>query len=143
MEARDDFLGQLDLDVTRIGALLNVRLEPIDLVHAAEAEQFEVAPHQRIGDGYQLAVHHPGRFLDTDIVPERLGHLLDAIEPLQKRHGHHALRGLTIGTLQFPPHQQIELLIRTTQFYISLEGDRVVALHQRIEKLVNRDRLIG
>ncbi len=44
MEAGDDLFGQLDLDVARIGARLDILAEAIDLIQGTEAEQLEVNP---------------------------------------------------------------------------------------------------
>src|SRR3990167_3341328 len=143
MEARNDLFSQFDFDVTGVGALLDITLELLDLFHGAEAEQLEVAPHQRIRHGYQLVVHDTRSFLDTYIVAQRLGHLLHAIQAFKQRHGDDALRGLTIGALQLASHQQVELLIGAAQFDIRLQRYRVITLNQRVEKLVNGDRLIG
>src|ERR1700712_4892501 len=142
METRDDLFGELDLDVTGVSASLTISLERIDLFHRAEAEQFEVTPHQCVGNGNQLAVHDARGFLDADIVTQGFGHLLHAIQPLEQRHGQHALRLLTVGTLQLAPHQQVELLIGTTKLDVRAQGDRVIALHQRIKKLMDSDRLV-
>src|SRR5690606_3860743 len=54
METRDKLFSQLDLDVTRVRPLLDITPELLDLFHRAEAEQLEVAPHQRVRHGYQL-----------------------------------------------------------------------------------------
>src|SRR3990167_1366978 len=143
MEARNDLFSQFDFDVTGVGALLDITLELLDLFHGAEAEQLEVAPHQRIRHGYQLVVHDTRSFLDTYIVAQRLGHLLHAIQTFKQRHGDDALRGLTIGALQLAPHQQVEFLISAAQLNIRLQSDRVITLHQRVEELMDGDRLIG
>ena len=45
--------------------------------------------------------------------------------------------------LQAAPHQQIELLVGSAELDIGFQRDRVVALDQRIEELVDRDRLLG
>ena len=43
--------------------------------------------------------------------------------------------------LDFPPHQEIELLVRAAQLNVGLQHDRVVRLRQGIEQLVHGDRL--
>ena len=45
--------------------------------------------------------------------------------------------------LQLSPHQQIKFLIRAAQLDVRLQGDRVVTLHQGIDELMDRDRLIA
>ena len=42
-----------------------------------------------------------------------------------------------------PADQQVELLVGAAELDVGLERDRVVALHQRIQELVHRDRLPG
>jgi len=44
--------------------------------------------------------------------------------------------------LQISSHQQIEFLIGSAQLDICVERYRVVALHERIQKLVKRDRFL-
>src|SRR5471032_728396 len=143
METRNDLFSQLDLDVPWIGTRLDIRTECIDLIHGKEAEQLKVAPHQRIRNGNQLAVHDARRFLDADVVAQGLGHLLHAVQTFEQRHGQNALRLLTITTLQLTPHQQVEFLVGPAQLDIRAQRHRVIPLNQRIEKLVNGDWLIG
>ncbi|MND82204.1 hypothetical protein D3C80_740270 [compost metagenome] len=44
--------------------------------------------------------------------------------------------------MQLAPHQQVELLVGTTELDIGTQGHRVITLHQRIQELVDRDRLV-
>jgi hypothetical protein len=44
--------------------------------------------------------------------------------------------------LQATTHQQVEFLVGTAEFDVRFQGDRVVALHQRIQEFVDRDRLL-
>jgi hypothetical protein len=53
----------------------------------------------------------------------------------------HDLRRLADILLQLPADQQVELLVGAAEFDVGLQGDRVVALHQRIQELMDRDRL--
>ena len=52
-----------------------------------------------------------------------------------------ALRLLPVASLQLAADQQVELLVGAAQLDVGLERDRVVALHQRVQELVDRDRL--
>ncbi len=45
--------------------------------------------------------------------------------------------------MQLAPHQQVEFLVGTAQLDIGTQRHGVVALHQRIEKLMDGDRLVG
>ena len=50
------------------------------------------------------------------------------------------MRRLAVVALQLAPDQKVELLVRTAQFHVCLERHRVVALCERIEKLVDGNR---
>jgi hypothetical protein len=108
-----------------------------------EAEQFEPAPHQLVTDLERLGHDVDGRLVDADIVAQGFRHLVDAVQSLEQRHGQYALRRLPMVLLQLPPHQQIELLVGAAQFDIGLQRNRVITLHQRVEELVDRDRLVA
>ena len=141
METGDDFLGEAHLVIPGIGALFTLALPALDGGHGLEAEQFHVAPHQFIGDRHQLAEHLVRRLGDADIVVQRLGHFLHAVQPFQDRHGQHDLRRLAIGFLHLAPDQQVELLIGAAQLDIGLHGHGVIALDQRIQEFMDGDRL--
>ena len=83
------------------------------------------------------------RFVDADVVAQRLGHLVDPVQPFQQRHGQDALGRLAPLALQLAPHQQVELLVGAAQFDVGLHGDGIVPLDQRIEELVDGDRLLA
>ena len=141
MEAGDDLLRQQHLDVARVAALGHLAPEAGDLVVAAEGQQLVVAPHQIVGDRHQLAEDLGRRLGDADVIAERLGHLVHAVEALQQRHHQHALRRLAVVLLQLAPHQQVELLVGAAEFDIGLHGHGIVALAQRVEEFVDGDRL--
>ncbi len=42
--------------------------------------------------------------------------------------------------LQMAAHQQVELLVGAAQLQVRLQGHRVIALQQRVQKLVQADR---
>jgi hypothetical protein len=63
---------------------------------------------------------------------------LNAVSSLEQRRDHCNLRILTILSLQIAPHQQIELLIRSTQFDIGFEGNGVVSHYKRVHHFVQR-----
>ena len=44
--------------------------------------------------------------------------------------------------LQAAPHQQVEFLVGAAQLHVGLQGDRIVALHQRIQEFMDGDRLL-
>jgi hypothetical protein len=45
--------------------------------------------------------------------------------------------------LQVPAHQQVELLVGAAELEVTLQRDRVVALHQRVQELVHADGRAG
>ena len=47
-----------------------------------------------------------------------------------------------LGFHQLPPHQQVELLIGAAEFDVGAHLHRIPALHQRVEELVYRNRLV-
>ncbi|EKE16755.1 MAG: hypothetical protein ACD_10C00820G0001 [uncultured bacterium] len=108
-----------------------------------EGEQFQIAPHQFVGDGHQFAEHVLRRIGDADVVAQRFGHFVDAVQPFQQRHGEHALRRLAKMLLQFAPHQQIEFLVGAAQLDVRPERHGVIALHQRIDEFVDGDGLVA
>ncbi len=142
METRNDLLGQLDLDIPGIGSPLDISTKLIEFTLRPEAEQLEVPPHERIRDRDQLAIHDAWCFLDPDVIAKGLGHLLHAIQPLKQRHGHYALRGLTVRPLKLAPHKQVEFLVSPSELYVSLQRNRVIPLDERIEELMDGYRLV-
>ena len=83
-----------------------------------------------------------GELVDADRIAQRLRHFLDAVETFEDRSGQHHLRLLPVRALQFASHQQIELLVGPAELHVSFERDGVVSLHQRIQQLVHRNRLL-
>ena len=83
-----------------------------------------------------------GGFGDADVVAVGLRHLALAVETFEQGHGEHDLRRLAVVGWQFAAHQQVELLIGAAEFDVALEGDRVIALHHRVEQFVDADRLL-
>jgi len=63
--------------------------------------------------------------------------------PFEQRHRQDALRLLAVFLLQVSAHQQVELLVGTAEFQVGLQRHRVVALHQRVQQLVDGDRAAG
>src|SRR5690606_18339936 len=59
----------------------------------------------------------------------------------QKRHRHNDLRRLTIRLLQMTTNEQVELLVCAAKLDIGSQRYGVVALHERVQKLVDRNRL--
>ena len=143
VEARDDLFREPHLDLARVTPRFDL-LPPLpDRRGGLEGKQVDVAPHQRVGDRHQLAEHLLRRLGDADVVAERLRHLLPAIGALEQRHGDDALRLLAEILLQLAADQQVEFLIGAAELDVGLHRHRVVALHQRVQQLVHRDRVVA
>ena len=140
METFDNFAGKQHLCITRISTFSALLLKLRDFGIAAQAQKVVPIPHQIIRNRHHLAKHIVGRIRNADVVLLALAHLLYAVKPHQKRHRQNALRLLTILALQFTPDEQIEALIGSAEFQICLQGDRIVALHERVQEFVHRDR---
>jgi hypothetical protein len=143
VEACRDLARQHHLRVLGVAAAVDLGLQSRDLGQAAEGEQLEVVPHQRVADRQQLGEHAVGGIGDADEVALALGHLLDAVQTHQQGHGQDALRLLAVFGLQRAADQQVELLIGAAEFEIGLQRHRVVALHQRVKHLVQADGRAG
>ena len=53
------------------------------------------------------------------------------------------MRFLPEVPLQLPPDEQVEFLVGAAELHVRLHRHRIVALHQRIQQLVDRNRLAG
>ena len=115
----------------------------VNLVRRQIGQQRVVLPHQLVGDRHQLAEHLRRRVRHADVVAGALGHLLDAIQPLEQRRRHHDLRFEAVGRHEVAADVEVEELIGAAELDVSLQEDRVVRLGERVEELVERDRLTG
>ena len=120
---------------------INLGLQAGNFGRAQIRQQCPELPHQLIGNRHQLAVHLCRSLMNPDRIAKRLGHLLHAVQPFKNRRHQDDLRLLPILPLQFPAAQQVELLIGPSKFHIAFKRDRVIALHHRIQELVQTDRL--
>ena len=138
--AGDDRARELHLDLHRVdGAHRRLLPLALDLVHRQVGEQLEVAPHQVVADAHQLAEHLGGRLADADVVAEALAHLLDAVQPLEQRHGEHDLRFEVVLAHDVAADEQVELLVGAAHLDVGFQRDAVVGLRQRVEDLVHED----
>src|SRR5213594_1254278 len=138
-----DLAREEHLDVARVATAGDLLLPLGERFQGFEGEQLQVAPHQLIGDRHQLSEDRFRGFVDTNVVVERLRHLVDAAYPFEKRHRQDALLRLTIVPLELAPHQQIELLVGPPEFNVGFHRHRIVALHEWVKKLVDGDGLPG
>ena len=132
----------MGLDVARIASARDVVAPTPDRRCRLERQQLDVTPHELVRDRHELAEDFLRRFGDSHIVVERLRHLVDAVEAFEQRGRDDDLRLLAEIALQLAADEQIELLIGAPQLDVGHHRHRVVALHQRVEKLVDRDRLV-
>src|SRR5262249_42536320 len=63
--------------------------------------------------------------------------------PLEQRHRKNALGKLPVMLLKLAPDKEVELLIGAAELDIRLHRDGIVALHERIQELMNRYGLTG
>jgi hypothetical protein len=112
-----------------------------ELVGRHVGRQLEVAGDEVVGDREGLAVDLLRRVGDGDVVVERLRHLLHAVGALEDGHAEGDLRLEAGGLLEAAPDEQVEKLVRAAELDVRLDHHRVVALRQRVEELVDRDRL--
>ena len=123
------------------GAACHRRLERLHLRRRLVREEPVVPPHERVADGHQLSEHLTRCVRDPDVVAEALRHLLDAVQPLEQRRGHHDLRRQIEGRHDVAADVQVEQLIGTAELDVGAERDRIECLHERIEELVYGNRL--
>ena len=74
------------------GAVGEPALDRVDLGRVEGRAQAQVLHDQLVGDGHQLAELLVRRLGDAHPVVQGLGHLADAVEPLEQRHGEDHLR---------------------------------------------------
>ena len=86
-----------------------------------------------------------GRLVDADVVVGALRHLLaddlavlDArVGALEERRRHHDLRLDAVARHEVAADEQVEELVGAAELDVALERDRVVALEERVEELVD------
>ena len=71
------------------------------------------------------------------LTSEALRHL-DAVGAHEQGVGDHGLRRLAVVALNLATHQQIEGLVGSSQFHIGAQCDRIVGLHERIQRHIRR-----
>lgn len=143
METPNDLLGEQYFTVPGVGTRHHVGAQFFDLGHGAKTEEFEVAPHELVGDGHDLAEHLFRLFPDANVVIQAFRHLLDATQALQDRQGDDDLGFLAKSGLELPPDQHVEFLIGAAELHVGLEGHRIVTLDQRVQEFVNGNGLFG
>jgi len=104
MEAGNNLFREQLFIILGVCTTSNRLTELVYLGKRPEAQQFKVTPEEIIRHGEQLGVHFARRVVDADIVPQRLGHLLDTIEPFQNSRIHSRSRQPMAGS-KFSPSQ--------------------------------------
>ena len=115
--------------------------ETLDVRVVESRREPEVLAHQLVRDAHQLAEHLVGFFGDPDVVPEALRHLLHAVGAFEQRHRHHDLWLLVVRPLEVSSDEEVEVLVGPADLDVGADGDRVVALQERVHELAHRDRL--
>ena len=116
----------------------SIGFETLDLVDRQVGRQPEVLVHQLVRDAHELAEHLVRGFGDPDVVAQALRHLLHAVRALEERHRHDDLRLLAVRALEVASDDEVEVLVGAAELDVRLDGDRVVALEQRVEELAQR-----
>ena len=141
MEALDDFLTKTHFHIPWIGPIVTLFFPLGDFTHGREAQQFQITPHQFVGNRHDFAEHVVDGVGDADVIAQGFRHFLYPVQAFQQGHGQHDLGLLPVNFLQLPTHQQIEFLIRPAQFHVGLQFNGIIALDQWIEEFVNGDGL--
>jgi len=100
-------------------------------------------PQRLVGDAHQLAEQLVRGQADSDVVAQALAHPPHAVGPHEDRHRQGHLGRLPPGLLEVAGHQEAEELLGPAQLDVGADLDGIPALHQRVEALVQVDRLLG
>jgi hypothetical protein len=136
----DDCPGELGLDCARVLTRGESLPDPVQFRRGQIRAEGEVVENQLVRDRHRLAEHLVRRIGDADVVAVRLRHLELAVGADQQGHGYHYLWFLAELALEFAADQQVPVLVRTAEFDVGFDRDRVVALEQRVEQFVHVDR---
>ena len=79
VKARDDLLGESDLDIPRIASAGDVFFPAGHRGARLKGKQFNIAPHQFVGSGHELAKLLLRRLGDADVIAQRLRHFVHAV----------------------------------------------------------------
>src|SRR5271157_2420215 len=137
---RDDGLAKRFLGVPGVHT---GREQGVDFRHWQVGQQREILPHRLVGNTHHLAKLMLGRFGHPDVIPQALAHPPDAVGADQDRHRESDLGLLALGLLQVARYQQTEELLGSSEFDIGPDLDRIPALHEGIEALMEIDWLFG
>ena len=94
-----------------------------------------------VGDPHRPAEHLLRRRGQRDVVADRRAHLL-AVPRKQERGRQHDLRLEAVLRHHLAAGEQVVELVGAAELDVGLDRHRVVGLHQRIEQLRDRDRLV-
>ena len=71
-----------------------------------------------------------------------MAHLLHAVGSHQDGHHETLLRRLPHHPLELAAYEQVKHLVRTAEFHVRFDDDRIVGLHQRVQEFRDSDRLV-
>src|SRR5215207_6964622 len=114
---------------------LSFLLDGLDLRHRSVEQEGVIIGHKVVGDAHYLPEHLARWVSDANVVADGFAHLELAVGADEERGRDDALRPLPIVLHHLPAHQQIVELVRAAELDVSVYGDGVVSLHQRIQKL--------
>ena len=133
-----DLPGELVLGRHRVQTpLLEIPLCRGNFLDRPARDQVEVIRHRLVRKAHDLAVLFLGGLVHADVVPGGFAHPHAPVRAHQDGHGHAYLRLLPVGLLQLSARHQVEELFCGAKLHIGLQYHRVVALHERVEKLVH------
>ena len=137
-----DVACELTLELVRVsGAVGEGCVDLVDLVDRERGAQAEVARDELVGDRHELAVHVRRLVGEADVVLVALGHLLVAVESLEKRHRERDLRLHAHVTHEVTSGEKVEDLVVAAHLEVGLDDDGIVRLEHGVDELVQRDGL--
>ena len=108
---------------------------PRNLVQGELGRQPVVLPHRLIGNRHDLPEHLRRLVVHSDVVAERLGHLVHTVGTDQQGNRHNHLRSLIELTHEVASHEEVPQLIGATKLDVRIDGHRIHPLEQRIHEL--------
>src|SRR5438093_5773169 len=113
----------------------------LDLGGRSVGDEPEIPLDEAVGEAHHLAVDLLRRLGDADVIAEALAHAADPVQALEDGQGQADLGLVVVRGLDVAARKKVELLLGRADLYIGAHHHGVICLHQRIEELVDADRL--
>jgi hypothetical protein len=121
VEVGDELAGEVHLHALRVlRAGGDGGLQRVDVVREEVRQERPPGPHHVVRDGHDLPEDLVGSLVDADVVPERLRHLLDAVEADEERGRHDALGGESVAPHQLTADEEVEELVGAAELDVGL-----------------------